>query len=85
MHNVSNTVAIMSNIWYYIYMPDDVKFSDLFDPSVPRSNRELIESRLAICNKCPWFNKRLAKCKKCGCFMKLKTTLQDAKCPIGEW
>ncbi len=66
-------------------MPDDVKFSDLFDPSMPRSDRELIESRLQICNTCPWFNKRLAKCKKCGCFMRLKTTLQNAKCPIGKW
>lgn len=66
-------------------MPDDVKFSDLFDPSMPRSDRELIESRLQMCNTCPWFNKRLAKCKKCGCFMRLKTTLQNAKCPIGKW
>jgi hypothetical protein len=72
-------------MWYYIFMSNDVKFSDLFDPNMPRSNRELIESRLSICNSCPWFNKRLAKCKKCGCFMKLKSTLQDAKCPIGAW
>ncbi len=63
----------------------DVEFIDLFDPNQPRSDRELIESRLAICNTCPFFNKRLAKCKKCGCFMKLKTTLDRAKCPIGNW
>lgn len=66
-------------------MPNDVKFSDLFDPSMPRSDRELIEQRLSICNSCEWFNKRLAKCKKCGCFMKLKTTLQKAKCPLEKW
>ena len=66
-------------------MSDDVKFTDLFDPSKPRSDRELIESRLQICNKCEWFNKRLAKCRKCGCFMKLKTTLLEAKCPIERW
>jgi hypothetical protein len=64
MHSISNTVAILSNIWYYISMPNDVKFSDLFDPSMPRSDRELIEQRLSICNDCAWFNKRLAKCKK---------------------
>ena len=63
----------------------DVSFGDLFDPNQPRSNRELIESRLKICNECEWFNKRLAKCRKCGCFMKLKTTLQEAKCPIERW
>lgn len=63
----------------------DVEFSDLFDPRQPRSDRQLIESRLSICNGCPAFNKRLAKCKHCGCFMKLKTTLKGASCPIGKW
>lgn len=63
----------------------DVTFFDLFDPSEPRSDRGLIESRLAICNKCPFFDKRLAKCRKCGCYMKLKTTLGRAKCPEGHW
>lgn len=63
----------------------DVKFTDLFDPSQPRSDKDLIEYRLAICNNCPLFNKRLAKCTRCGCFMKLKTTLEKAQCPIGKW
>jgi len=63
----------------------DVEFSDLCDPRQPRSDRALIEERLAICNTCPAFNKRLAKCKKCGCFMKLKSTLKQASCPIGKW
>ena len=63
----------------------DVEFSDLFDPNQPRSDKALIDSRLAICNTCPFFNKRLAKCKKCGCFMRLKSTLKQAKCPIEKW
>jgi hypothetical protein len=63
----------------------EVEFFDLFDPNQPRSDKELIESRLVICNTCPFFNKRLMKCKKCGCFMKLKTTLKQASCPIGKW
>ena len=42
----------------------DVEFLDLFDPRQPRSDKELIESRLAICNTCPWFNKNLQKCKQ---------------------
>ena len=66
-------------------MTDDVKFLDLFDPSMPRSDRELIESRLAVCNSCNWFNKRLAKCKKCGCLMNQKTKLPNAECPLGKW
>ena len=63
----------------------DVDFLDLFDPSQPRSDKELIESRLAICNTCPAFNKRLMKCTKCGCFMKLKSTLKQASSQSGKW
>lgn len=63
----------------------DVEFSDLFDPRQERSDRDLIEYRLNICNTCPFFNKRLAKCKKCGCFMRLKSTLKQASCPVGNW
>lgn len=63
----------------------DVKFSDLFDPSQPRSDKELIEDRLKICNSCEFLNKRLMKCRQCGCFMKLKTTLREAKCPLEKW
>jgi len=63
----------------------DVEFTDLFDPSQPRSDKDLIESRLAVCNGCEWFHKRLHKCRKCGCFMKLKTTLKQASCPLGKW
>ena len=63
----------------------DVEFTDLFDHRQPRSDKELIESRLAICNTCPWFNKNLQKCRKCGCFMALKSTLKQASCPIGKW
>ena len=64
---------------------DDVKFLDLFNPNQPRSDKGDIEARLAICNECPYLNKRLMKCKQCGCFMHLKTTLHAAKCPIGKW
>jgi hypothetical protein len=63
----------------------DVEFTDLFDPNQERSDKNLIEQRLAICNSCEWFNKRLAKCRKCGCFMHLKTTLRRAKCPMDKW
>lgn len=66
-------------------MAKDVTFFDLFDPNQKRSDRELIEYRLEICNTCEWFDKRLAKCRQCGCFMKLKTTLQEAKCPKDKW
>lgn len=66
-------------------MSDDVKPWDLLNPNAPRSEQELIEYRLNICLSCEHLNQRLVKCKKCGCFMKLKTTLKSAKCPIGKW
>jgi hypothetical protein len=66
-------------------MSKDVTFGDLFNPNQERSDRELIEYRLGICQTCPFFYKKLQKCTKCGCFMKLKTTLQRAQCPVGKW
>ena len=63
----------------------DVSFFDLFDPNQERSEQELMEARLSVCQQCPFFLKGSQRCKKCGCFMKLKTTLKQAKCPIGHW
>ena len=66
--------------------PDrDVKFLDLFNPNAPRSDEDIIKERLEICNACEWLRKGSQRCRKCGCFMTLKTTLKQAKCPIGKW
>ena len=66
-------------------MSEDVKFTDLFNPSQPRADQDLIQSRLEICNQCEWLHKRLQKCRQCGCFMHLKSTLKQAKCPLEKW
>jgi hypothetical protein len=63
----------------------DVKPWDLLNPNKARSSEELAEYRLEICNACPAYRPKTNTCRKCGCFMKLKTSLQDAKCPIGKW
>jgi len=63
---------------------DDVRPWDLINGS-PKSSEEVSLYRLEICNGCEFFRKRTNQCKKCGCFMKLKTTLEKAKCPIGKW
>ena len=63
---------------------DDVKPWDLINGS-PRSSEELSEYRLEICRSCPMYRPKTNTCKKCGCFMKLKTQLEHAKCPIGKW
>jgi hypothetical protein len=63
----------------------DVEFLDLFDPRKPRSENDEIARRLEICKTCPFFLARSQRCRKCGCFMQLKTTLKQAKCPVGKW
>jgi hypothetical protein len=62
----------------------DVKPWDLFNGSA-RSPEEISMSRLEICKACEWFRPKTQTCKKCGCFMKLKTTLENAVCPIEKW
>ena len=62
----------------------DAKVWDLFNGSA-RTQEEISEYRLEICRGCEFYRKRTNQCSKCGCFMKLKTTLEKAKCPIGKW
>lgn len=64
-------------------MVDDVKPWDLLNPNEPRSEES--NYRLEICKACEYFRQKTQTCKKCGCFMKLKTTLERSKCPIGKW
>lgn len=71
-------------IGYCLMSSDDVRPWDLINGS-PRSPEDISRYRLEICNSCEFFRKRTNQCKKCGCFMKLKTTLEKAKCPIGKW
>ena len=63
----------------------DAKPWDLINPNKPKSSEELSNQRLDICKVCPAYRPLTNQCKKCGCFMKLKTTLENAKCPIGKW
>lgn len=66
-------------------MKDDVKPWDLLNPNKPRSESELKEARLSICRDCAHWRPRTGRCGKCGCIMQLKTSLKNAKCPIGKW
>lgn len=58
---------------------------DLLNPNAPRSPEALAAARLEICQSCDWFRQKSQTCRKCGCFMKLKTQLEEAKCPLGKW
>lgn len=58
---------------------------DLVNPTVEKSSEEESSRRYEICKGCPELIKLTSQCKKCGCFMKLKTTIQAAVCPLGKW
>lgn len=50
-----------------------------------RKRKEVSEKRLEICNECPFYHKEVDSCLKCSCYMKLKTIIPNAECPIGKW
>lgn len=58
---------------------------DLIDPSVEKSAKTEADERFAICQACPELIQLTSQCKKCGCFMKAKTKIKAATCPIGKW
>lgn len=58
---------------------------DFFNPNTEYASKEESSRRLEICKTCPFLIKSTIQCKKCGCFMKAKTTLAHATCPVGNW
>jgi hypothetical protein len=67
-----------------IKISSDAKPWDMINGS-PRVSEELVKERLGICHTCPAFKPLTQTCKKCGCFMKMKTQLEKAYCPLGKW
>lgn len=41
--------------------------------------------RLKTCEECDKFDAEASRCHECGCFMKVKTQLASASCPLGKW
>lgn len=58
---------------------------DLLNPNTVYLSDEESSNRFNICKSCPELIKFTSQCKKCGCFMKLKTKMEHASCPIGKW
>lgn len=58
---------------------------DLVNPNAEWTSEEKGSARFDICKSCPELIKFTSQCKKCGCFMKIKTKLEKATCPIGKW
>ena len=43
----------------------------------------LSADRMKICTDCEHFTG--TKCDQCGCFMRAKTKIPQARCPLGKW
>jgi hypothetical protein len=46
---------------------------------------DVSKERLEICGTCEFYVPITTQCNQCGCFMRGKTLLLDAECPIGKW
>jgi len=58
---------------------------DLLNPKTEYVEGSVAKDRFDICKACPELIKLTSQCKKCGCFMKIKTTMATATCPIDKW
>jgi hypothetical protein len=55
----------------------------LEDPSV--APRDVADARMRVCQTCDRFREDTKTCEICGCFMPLKTTMSNMRCPIDKW
>jgi hypothetical protein len=58
---------------------------DIANSNTEWADEQKAKDRFSICKACPELIKVTSTCKKCGCFMKIKTKLEKAVCPIGKW
>jgi hypothetical protein len=42
-------------------------------------------ARISTCQTCDKLEKDTFRCKECGCFMKIKSQLASATCPLNKW
>tara|TARA_R100001244_G_C5080798_1_gene113842 strand:+ start:359 stop:541 length:183 start_codon:yes stop_codon:yes gene_type:complete len=49
-----------------------------------KADDDIIKDRIRHCRGCKYITPKF-RCIKCGCFMKLKTKVAGARCPIGKW
>jgi hypothetical protein len=64
---------------------NEVNPLDMINPNNYVKDLSISNKRFQICKECPELIKLTKTCKKCGCFMKAKTLLEAATCPIGKW
>ncbi len=47
--------------------------------------RAIAAERLAICERCDRYKADTTQCEICQCFMPIKTTFANVKCPLDKW
>jgi hypothetical protein len=62
-----------------------VKPWDLINPKTEHAEESVSSNRFDICKSCPELISLTSQCKQCGCFMKLKTKILHASCPLKKW
>ena len=50
-----------------------------------KTEESVRNARMDLCTSCEFLFKPTGNCTKCGCFVKGKTWIADARCPIGKW
>ena len=55
----------------------------LADPTI--APRAVAAERLGICEGCERFQEKSKICEICGCYLPLKVTAANMKCPIDKW
>lgn len=63
----------------------DTRPWDMINPMVERVSEEVEKARYEICEQCPELLEITKQCKQCGCFMKAKTKIANATCPLNKW
>lgn len=84
-NNIKSAFHKVAEMAGYIRDPESVKPWDMINPNSEFLPKDQSQARYEICKTCPEIIKLTSQCKKCGCFMKAKTTLAKASCPIGKW
>ena len=62
-------------------------FTQLVQNKSIYANKQLIKSRQATCETCPFKNSKflITKCTICGCVIRAKTKLATESCPLEKW
>lgn len=61
-----------------------VKPYDVLNPDTPYIPESQSAQRLSVCESCPRYM-ATKQCSLCFCFMPLKVTMLNAKCPEERW